>query len=99
MIKNGSVYNGKPKYQCKSCGRQFVVGPTKTNVSKETKQLIDRLLLKRISLREIARVTQVRWSWLQDYVNQKLAQTPRQLKVSGKPLGKLMIENTELDRT
>jgi hypothetical protein len=50
----------------------------------EIKQLIDRLLLERISLRGIARVTQVSLSWLQDYVNQKLAQTPRQVKVLGK---------------
>ena len=33
LIKNGSVHNGKPKYQCKICGRQFVVNPTKTAVS------------------------------------------------------------------
>jgi len=65
LIKNGSAHNGKSKYQCKSCGHQFVVNPTKTTVSKEIKQLIDRLLLERISLRGIARVTQVSWSWLQ----------------------------------
>jgi transposase-like protein len=69
LIKNGSVHNGKPKHQCKSCGYQFVDNPTKTTVSLETKQLIDRLLLERLSLRGIARVTQVSWSWLQDYVN------------------------------
>ncbi|WP_317110610.1 IS1 family transposase [Chroococcidiopsis sp. SAG 2025] len=96
LIKNGSVHNGKPKYQCKTCGHQFVVNSTKTTVSQEIKQLIDRLLLERISLRGIARVTQVSWSWLQDYVNQKLARTPRQVKVSGKPLGKLVIECDEL---
>lgn len=62
LIKNGSVHNGKPKYQCKSCSRQFVVNPTKTTVSQEIKQLIDRLLLERISLRGIARVTQISWS-------------------------------------
>ena len=50
LIKNGWVHNGKPKYQCKSCGRQFVVNPTKTTVSQEIKQLIERLLLERISL-------------------------------------------------
>ena len=59
LIKNGSIHNNKPKYQCKSCGRQFVVNPTKTMISKEIKQLIDRLLLERISLRGIARVTRV----------------------------------------
>jgi len=96
LIKNGSVHNGKPKYQCKSCGRQFVVGSTKTTVSKETKQLIDRLLLERISLRGITRVTQVSWSWLQDYVNQKLARTPCRVKISEKLLGKLTIECDEL---
>lgn len=59
LIRNGSVHNGKPKHQCKNCGRQFVVNPTKTNVSTKTKRLIDKLLLERISLRGIARVTQV----------------------------------------
>jgi transposase len=96
LIKNGSVHNGKPKYQCKTCGHQFVVNPTKTTVSQEIKQLIDRLLLERISLRGIARVTQLSWSWLQDYVNQKLAQTPPQVKVPEKPLGKLTIECDEM---
>ena len=96
LIKNGSVHNSKPKYQCKSCGRQFVVNPTKIIVSKAIQQLIDRLLLERISLRGIARVTQVSWSWLQDYVSQKLARTPRQVKVSGKLPSKLIIECDEL---
>ena len=76
LIKNGSVHHGKPKYQCKTCGRQFVVNPTNLPVSQEIKQLLNRLLLERISLRGIARVAQVSWSWLQDYVNQKLVRTP-----------------------
>ena len=71
-IKNGSTHNGKPKRQCKDCGRQFVINPTNKTVSDETKQLIDKLLLERISLRGIARVTGVSWSWLQNYVNNKL---------------------------
>jgi len=96
LIKNGSVHNGKPKCQCKSCGRQFVVGPTNSPVSQEIKQLIDRLLLERISLRGIARVTQVSWSWLQDYVNRKLARTPRQIKVLRKSPGRLIIECDEM---
>jgi len=81
---------------CISCGHQFVVNLTKTTVSQKIKQLIDRLLLERISLRGIARVTQVSWSWLQDYVNRKLTRTPRQLKVPGKTLGKLSIECDEM---
>ncbi|CCI20453.1 Similar to tr/Q6EVL0/Q6EVL0_MICAE ImeA protein (fragment) [Microcystis aeruginosa PCC 9807] len=60
-IKNGSIPKGKPKRQCKECGRQFVINPTNKTVSDETKQLIDKLLLERISLRGIARVTGVSW--------------------------------------
>jgi IS1 family transposase/transposase-like protein len=96
IIKNGSTHNGKPKHQCKSCGRQFVDNPTKITISNETKQLIDRLLLERISLRGIARATGVSWAWLQDYVNQKLARTPRRIKLSGKSKGRLTIECDEM---
>ena len=95
-IKNGSIHNGKPKRQCKECGRQFVINPTNKTVSDETKQLIDKLLLERISLRVIARVTGVSWSWLQNYVNNKLAAVPRQIKVLDKPKGKLVIECDEM---
>ena len=44
-IKNGSIHNGKPKRQCKECGRQFVINPTNKTISPDTKQLIDQLLL------------------------------------------------------
>jgi transposase-like protein len=53
-IKNGSAHHGKPKNQCKDWGRQFVINPSQKIVSEETKQLIDRLLLERISLQGIA---------------------------------------------
>jgi insertion element IS1 protein InsB len=95
-IKNGSIHNGKPKYQCKDCGRQFIDHPTNKAVSDETKQLIDELLLERLSLRGIARVTKVSWSWLQNYVNQKLTNIPRQINVSAKLSGRLTIECDEM---
>ncbi len=41
------------------CGSEFVANPTKKYVSEETKKLIDRLLLEKISLAGIARVTDV----------------------------------------
>jgi transposase-like protein len=85
-IKNGSTHNGKPKRQCKECGQPFVINPTNKTISPDTKKLIDKLLLERISLRGIARVTGVSWSWLQNYVNNKLAAVPRQVKVSEKSL-------------
>ena len=60
-IKNGSIHNSKPKYQCNECGRQFVLNPSQKTVSEETKQFIDKLLLERIPLRGIERVTGVSW--------------------------------------
>jgi hypothetical protein len=73
-----------------------VINPTNKTVSDETKQLIDKLLLERISLRGIARVIGVSWSWLQNYVNNKLAAVPRQIKVSDKLKGKLVRECDEM---
>ena len=95
-IKNGSIHNGKPKNKCKNCGRQFVINPTNKTVSDETKQLIDKLLLERLSLRGIKRVTGLSWSWLQNYVNNKLSQIPRQAKKKKKRRGPLIIECDEL---
>ena len=95
-IKNSYTHNGKPKNECKDCGRQFVINPSQKKVSDETKQLIDKLLLERISLRGIARVTGVSWSWLPNYVNHKFSEVPRQVSVSGKTKGKLIIECDEL---
>ena len=50
----------------------------------------------RISLRGIARVLGISWRWLQNYVNEKFKQVPRQVKISAKPKGKLTIECDEL---
>jgi insertion element IS1 protein InsB len=96
VIKNGSIHNGTQKYKCKNCGRQFVDNPKKVTISTETKQLIDKLLLERLSLRGIARVTGVSWGWLQNYVNQKMTRVPRQITVSEKSNRRLTIECDEM---
>jgi insertion element IS1 protein InsB len=95
-IKNGSTHHHQPKRKCKDCGRQFVLQPQKVWVEDEKKRLIDKLLLERISLAGIARVVDVSESWLQKYVNLKFASVPRQVKVSAKSKGKLILECDEL---
>jgi hypothetical protein len=80
----------------KECGQPFVINPTNKTVSDETKQLIDKLLLEIISLRGIARATGLIWSCLQNYVNNKLAAVPLQVKVSYKHKGKLVRECDEM---
>ena len=82
IIKNGSIHNGKPKWKCKACGRQFVANPSQHRVTEETKQLIDKLLLERISLAGIVRVTGVSARWLQSYVNAKYRAVPRSVTVT-----------------
>jgi len=96
VIKNGSNGTGKPKYACKACGHQFVDDPQWRVISDDTKALIDRLLLERISLAGIARAVQVSESWLQAYVNEKYRTVPREVHVRSKKKGRLTIECDEL---
>jgi len=87
LIKNGSIHNGKPKWKCKDCGRQFVAEPTQRRIAEHTKQLIDKLLLERISLSGIVRVSGVSARWLQYYVNAKYAALPRSALTSEQKKG------------
>ena len=53
-------------------------------ISDETKSLIDKLLLEKLPLAGIVRVTGVSETWLQNYVNQKYEQVPRQANLRSK---------------
>ena len=86
-VKNGRIHNGKQRFKCGNCGRQFVECPTNKVIDRATRELIDRLLLERISLAGIARAAQVSEPWLQAYVNEKYAQVPRKVQVSSKKKG------------
>ena len=83
-VKNGHIHNGKQRFKCHECGRQFVEHPNKKVIDQGTRELIDRLLLERISLAGVARATQVSQQWLQNYVNEKYAQVPRHVQVTQK---------------
>ena len=87
VVKNGFIHNGKQNHLCKDCGRQFVEDPQNKVISDETKALIDKLLLEKIPLAGIARVTNVSEVWLQGYVNEKYASVPREVNVRAKKRG------------
>ena len=70
-VKHGSIHNGKQNYRCRDCGRQFVQDPQHKAIDQATKALIAKLLLERLSLAGLARVTGVAELWLQRYVNAK----------------------------
>ena len=86
-VKNGRIHNGKQRFLCHECGRQFVEQPQKKIIDSTTRELIDRLLLEKISLAGIARAALVSEQWLQTYVNEKYASVPRQIHVSAKKRG------------
>lgn len=86
-VKNGRIHTGKQRFLCRECGRQFVEQPSKKVIDPATRDLIDRLLLERISLAGIARAVQVSETWLQQYVNEKYAGVVRQVEVMPKKRG------------
>jgi insertion element IS1 protein InsB len=69
IIKNGSIHNGKQKYFCKYCRRQFVENPENKRIAPEIWNLVNRLLLEKISIAGISRVVGISELWLQKYIN------------------------------
>jgi IS1 family transposase len=62
--KNGHTHNGKQNHLCKDCGREFVLNLKKVAIPDEKKELAEKLLLERISLRGICRALNVSLTWL-----------------------------------
>jgi IS1 family transposase/transposase-like protein len=75
--KNGHTYYGKQNYRCNSCGRQFVI--RNKTVSKQKKELVNKLLLERIALRGICRVLDVSRCWLHNYIERLYQRTAADL--------------------
>jgi insertion element IS1 protein InsB len=77
--KNGHIHNGKQNHQCHDCGRQFVDGFEQALVSADTRALIERLLVERISLRGICRAVGVNLKWLLGFLVQCFEALPDHL--------------------
>lgn len=71
-------------FKCRDCARQFVRVPRHQPISEDTRKLIDKLLLAKISLAGIVRATGVSPRWLQYYVNKKLGAVKREVEVKSK---------------
>ncbi len=96
IVKNGHTHTGKQSFKCRDCARQFVIAPRHQPLEEDTRKLIDRLLLEKISLAGIVRATGVSPRWLQYYVNKKLVAVKRQVEVKSKKKGKLTIQCDEM---
>jgi IS1 family transposase/transposase-like protein len=96
ISKNGTTRRGKQNYKCRDCGRQFVEAPQWKPKDKDTYGLVDLLLLEKIPLAGIARVSGVSESWLQAYVNDAYDKVERTATVIPKAKGKLRVQMDEL---
>ena len=77
--KNGHIHSGKQNYRCKECGRQFVMDYEFKDIGDFKKDLINKALLERNSLRGISRIFSVSLTWLLGYIASLYAQTPDDL--------------------
>lgn len=76
--------------------RQFVLNPRNRPVTEESKKLIDRLLLERLSIAAICRVSGISQTWIQSYAEGKYSTVPQQVAVSSKKKGQLTIQCDEM---
>jgi len=81
IVKNGITRHKKQNYKC---NRQFVINPKNQPIRESTIELVDNLLLERISMRGIKRVAKVSLQWLQSYVSGKSVRVETQVKVTPK---------------
>ena len=79
--KNGHIHTGKQNHQCQNCGRQFVQSLVQYRISDDTRALIERLLVERISLRGICRAVGVGLKWLLGFLVQRVKALPEHLHV------------------
>ncbi|MFH0924257.1 MAG: IS1 family transposase [bacterium] len=94
--KNGHIHNGKQNYQCKNCGRQFVVDNQKKSITIEQRETIKKLLLERISLLGICRDMNVSLIWLLAFFRQVTSEIPEDMGIVKPEKSKITIELDEM---
>ena len=80
-MKNGHIHNSKQHHHCQDCGRQFVTGLEPSLIAHDTRALIERLLVERISWRGTCRAVGVGLTWLLGFLVQCVEALPAQLQV------------------
>ncbi len=96
ISKNGTTRRGKQNYKCRDCNRQCVEAPQWQPKDKDTRSLVELLLLEKIPLAGIARATHVSDSWLQGDANACYEAVPKAAAVLPKAQGQLKVQMDEL---
>ena len=89
--KNGSTHNGKQKYQCLVCDKQFVEIAENKVIPDHTKERIRRSLLERVSLEGICRIFDVSMPWLLEFMERTFQTLPDDLNAT------VVMENDEFE--
>ena len=95
VSRNGQTRPRKQNYKCRECRRQFVLNPAWKAITPEQQELMQRMLVERISQAGIARVLQVSEDRVQPYVNTQ-AVVNKQVSRSTKPKKRLNVQMDEL---
>jgi len=77
--KGWNTKKTKRRLKCGCCKKQFVMNGKSWFVSDVQEELIDALLLERISLRGICRVVKISLSWLLCYIKKLYSEQPDDL--------------------
>lgn len=89
--KNGRTYSGKQNYRCLACDRQFVQESNQKIIDDNTKSLVKKALLERVSLQGICRIFDVSMPWLLELIDGLIADIPRDLNAE------VVRENDEIE--
>jgi len=89
--KNGLTHNKKQNYKCLECGKQFTEENKQKLISEETKKLVRKTLLERVSLHGICRIFDISMPWLLDFITKIISELPENLNA------KLVSPDSEFD--
>jgi hypothetical protein len=77
--RTGHTHPGKQNHRGNLCGQAFVLNPEHQVITEEQRTLIERLLLERISLREICRAVGVGLQGLLQFMVDRFQAAPEHL--------------------
>jgi len=89
--KNGHIHNGKQKYQCLICKKQFVLDSAQKIIDEKTKSLVRKTLLERVSLEGVCRIFDVSMPWLLEFISGLIQELPENLNAE------VVHENDEIE--
>ncbi len=82
LKKNSYTRHEKQNFRCLECGKQWSENNEAKIINEQTKELVRKALLKRVSLHGICRIFDVRMpSWLLDFINFMINVLPEDLNV------------------